>query len=257
MQIHKRIAISLIILATLCAAVFAHAGLSQLSPSGYVNDFAGIMNPAEKTKLEQLLTAYDRQTANELSVVTVNSLDGLPIEDYAVRLFEKWGIGKSDKDNGLLLLIAPNEKKARIEVGYGLEGAINDAMAGKILDNTVIPWFRKGDFSTGIINGVVESIRIINERENISFNPSAAANISTAGFREIKSGKGSIVGKIFKVLFLIFIIFIFIKNPFAGLILLSGMSGRGGGFRGGSFGGGGFSGFGGGLSGGGGASRGW
>lgn len=259
MNFRKRIAFSLTIFIFLCVSVIASAQPSSLQPTGYVNDFAGIIDSSTKNKLEQLLTAYEQQTTNEVSVVTVPSLDDVPIEDYAVQLFEKWGIGKKEKDNGLLLLVAPNERKARIEVGYGLEGAINDALAGKILDNTVIPWFRQNNYADGILNGTVESIRIINERYDINFDPAAAASIGGMRLRQVKQRKSSTIGKIFKVLALIFVVFLFIKNPWAGLFFLSAMSGgRGGGsFRGGGFGGGGFSSFGGGMSGGGGASRGW
>src|SRR2546430_4392626 len=91
------------------------------SPQGYVTDAAGVLDPSSKAQLESHLAEFERQTSNEIAVATVPSLEGETIETYAVELFKRWGVGKKGKDNGILLLVAPNDRKVRIEVGYGLE----------------------------------------------------------------------------------------------------------------------------------------
>ncbi len=123
-------------------------------PQGFVNDFADLLPDQLETELETELARFEQETTSEIAVVTIESLEGLTIEDYAVRLFESWGIGKKDKDNGVLFIVAKTEHKVRIEVGYGLEGIITDGRAGRILDEAVIPSLRQNDFATGIENGV-------------------------------------------------------------------------------------------------------
>lgn len=246
----------------LCAPAVSVSHDNHLTPVGFVNDFAGIIDSGTSTKLTQLLTVFEQSTGIEIAVVTISSLDNIPIEDYATHLFEDWGIGKKAKDNGLLIIVAPNEKKMRIEAGYGLEGAINDAVAGRIIRDTMIPWFKNGDFSTGILNGTIGSIDVLNDKYNLGFDPSKAIDVSSAGLKKVKDEKTSLLARIIKIIVVIFMILLFIKNPWLGIFFLMGTGGgRGGGFRGGGFGsgggGGGFGGFGGGMSGGGGASGSW
>ena len=121
---------------------------------GFVNDFAALLSAEGKAKLEAQLAKLENDTTAEVAVVTVKSLEGLAIEDYAVRLFEAWGIGKKGKDNGVLFIVAKEERKVRIEVGYGLEPVITDGRAGRILDNEVLPRFKNGDYEGGIVAGV-------------------------------------------------------------------------------------------------------
>jgi uncharacterized protein len=225
-----------------------------------VNDFAGIIDNTSKTQLTNIITQFDKTSKNELAVVTVPSLEGEPIENYAVALFKKWGIGKKNEDNGLLLLVAPNDKEVRIEVGYGLEPYINDAVAGRIIRDTMIPHFRNGHFGLGIVNGVVELTGIIAKKAGFEFDPIAAGSLDAGHIYHIDNApeqKESLFAKIFKIIIIVFFVLLFIKNPWAALFILSSFSGgnRGGSFRGGF--GGGFSGFGGGMSGGGGASGRW
>lgn len=255
----KRILIIFSILLIICFHISnLYSQVIDTKPTGFVNDYAGIIKPNAKTDLENILGNLEKASSIEIAVVTVSSLNGTPIEDYGVELFKKWGIGKKGKDNGLLILVAPKEKKIRFEVGYGLEGYMTDAMSGRIIRNTIIPWFKQGDFSTGILNGTVESINVLNEKMKLGFDVSKAANLSTYNLKTIPKTETSLFGKIFKFLVILFFIFVFIKNPFAGLFLLMGMGGSGrhrssGGFSGG----GGFGGFGGGMSGGGGATGSW
>jgi uncharacterized protein len=123
-------------------------------PDGYVNDYVGVFSKEEKANLEEEIAAYTASTTNELAVVVIPELNGETVEQYANELFMKWGIGKKDKDNGVLFLIAINDRKVRIEVGYGLEGDLPDSKAGSILRTSVTPNFKSGDYAGGIYAGV-------------------------------------------------------------------------------------------------------
>ncbi len=136
---------------------FVHAYVSPGRSTGFVNDFAGILSASEKSTLETRLSDYEKQTGNEISIVTVISLDGEIVDTYANKLFKEWGIGKKDKDNGLLILHAPNERKVWIEVGYGLEQYITDAKASSVYRNVLSPAFKRGDY----IQGYTEALNVI------------------------------------------------------------------------------------------------
>jgi uncharacterized protein len=139
------------VLAILPLAAFAYQ--SPGTPAGYVNDFANVLKGQERAALEQKLTEFERSSTNEIAVVIVASLDGDTIENYAVKLFEEWNIGKEDKDNGVLLLIAMEEHAIRIEVGYGLEGALTDVISSNIIRAKMIPAFQQQDYAGGINAG--------------------------------------------------------------------------------------------------------
>lgn len=121
----------------------------------WVTDVPRALDAATVAQLNAMITELQRTTGAEMAVVVVASLDGQSVEEYAEKLFKLWGIGKADKDNGLLLLWSTGDRKVRIEVGYGLEGMIPDGKAGAILDTYVIPKFKEGQFDAGIIAGVV------------------------------------------------------------------------------------------------------
>lgn len=123
-------------------------------PTGYVNDFASVLTEDDRTYLEDFLRAVERDTTAEVVVATVTSLDGLSIEAYANRLFMDWGIGKKAQDNGVLLLVAPADRRVRIEVGYGLEGRLNDGLAGEIIRTAIVPEFQQGNLRRGIGRGL-------------------------------------------------------------------------------------------------------
>ncbi len=229
-------------------AVFSDSDrlLQKLKPSGYVNDFTGVMRPADRTATEQLLTELEQKSGAEVVVVILDSLDGGQIDDVANRLFAHWGIGKKGHDNGVLLLGAMKERRGnrlRIEVGYGLEGVIPDGVAGRILDTFVVPEWNQRKYGISMGNGAAALAQEIATDRGITLSgvPKSVRHASR------KRG----VPFINLILLLLFIPFA-IRHPFLAMILLSG--GRGG-YRGGGFGGSGFGGFGGGLSGGGGASR--
>ncbi|MCA9376924.1 TPM domain-containing protein [Candidatus Nomurabacteria bacterium] len=136
-----------------------YAQLKFPEPTGFVNDYENIISNDEE--LEAKLNAYEKETTNEITVVTVPDFQGTTIEDYAVKLFEAWGIGKEDRDNGILILVSASERQSRIEIGYGLEGALTDAESGRIQDNAMIPSFKEDDYTTGINNGVDAVIEAI------------------------------------------------------------------------------------------------
>lgn len=127
------------------------------SPEGFVNDFAGLLNQEEKIAIETKLDSFEKESSNEIAIVTIASLEGDSIENFAVKLFEEWGIGKKDKDNGVLVLIAKEDRQMRIEVGYGLEGSLTDAQSYWIIKNVMTPAFVSDDFYSGI-DGAVDSI---------------------------------------------------------------------------------------------------
>jgi uncharacterized protein len=120
------------------------------SPVGYVNDFAGMLSGDFKEKLEKDLGDFEDETTAEIAVVTIETLGDYSIEEYSVRLFEQWQIGKKEKDNGLLLLISQEDRKMRIEVGYGLEPVVTDGRAGKIIREEMRPNFRNENYDRGV-----------------------------------------------------------------------------------------------------------
>ena len=152
----------------LTAWVFALQIAAFPRPDGYVNDFASILDEAAETYLESYLTTLERDTSAEVIVATVTSLDGMTIEEYANRLFADWGIGKRQKDNGVLLLVAPNDREVRIEVGYGLEGTIPDGLAGDIIRAQIMPQFKANNFPRGVGSGLDRIARIVRQDPSAS-----------------------------------------------------------------------------------------
>jgi uncharacterized protein len=140
---------------------FASAASALTFPqlTGRVVDDAGILDPAAKAAIERKLADFEAKTTGQLVVVTLKSLQGTSIEDYGYQLGRAWGIGQKEKNSGALLIVAPNERKVRIEVGYGLEGNLTDAVSKLIIENAILPRFRAGDFSGGITRGVDDIIQ--------------------------------------------------------------------------------------------------
>lgn len=124
------------------------------SPTGFVSDFADILTPDQEQSINTKLEEFEKATSNEIAVVTIESLEGDTIEGFAVDLFQDWGIGKAEKDNGVLLLVSEQDRKMRIEVGYGLEGDLTDAESYWIINDVLTPNFKQGDYFTGIDQGV-------------------------------------------------------------------------------------------------------
>jgi len=121
---------------------------------GRVTDKAGLYSREFKSQLEEKLAKIDAETRAEVAVLTINKLPDAYIEEYAVEVFEKWGIGKTKEDNGILLVIAKDDREVRIEVGYGLEGAITDGRAGEIIRNEIVPQFKLDNYELGTMAGV-------------------------------------------------------------------------------------------------------
>jgi len=230
------------------------------APTGYVNDFAGVLSPSTKYNLDNLCTQVDRQAHAQIAVVTIKTLDNdQSIEEFAVALEEKWKVGPKGTDRGVLMVVVMNPRKYRIEVGYGLEGILNDAKVGDI-GRSIVPALSQNDYNTAIPLGVQQLARIIATDAGVTLNMTqpvhqyhrqqqAPVQLS---FMELLLGGGVIL----------LILFFLVKTGNTGLIffllgnLMGGGFGGGRGRRGGGDGdgGGGFGGFGGGSSGGGGAS---
>ncbi|SMY34218.1 hypothetical protein PMAL9190_01557 [Photobacterium malacitanum] len=226
--------------------------------TGRVVDDAHMLNQAQTQQLDQILAAEEKSSSNQVVVVTIPSTNGIPIADYGYQLGRAWGIGQKQHDNGVLLIIAKNDKKMRIEVGYGLEGALPDAIAINIINHQIKPAFKAGKFATGIDNGVNAIIAAIHGE----YKPVATEDkppydfylfilfvviIQIIAFSRRRRNRSTYYGRDGDV---------FTSGGF-GSSNRGGSSGFGGGFGGnGGNSGGGFSGGGGGF-GGGGASGGW
>ncbi|OYZ36296.1 MAG: hypothetical protein B7Y31_10345, partial [Novosphingobium sp. 16-62-11] len=166
----------------------AHAAMPA-RPNGPVLDQANIIPDDQEAALTQRLSAYNAQTGRAIVVATVGSLDEQDVDTYANELFRAWGVGGQKTDQGLLFLIAPNERKVRIEVGYGLEEFMPDVLAGRILANEVTPRFKQGDYAGGITAGVEQILTQLNR------NPAdakAVAEAAAAANKGEKSG-GSVI----------------------------------------------------------------
>ena len=170
-MIRRRLALAALLL-TLCQGL---PGAAFPRPLGHVNDFAGVLTEDDRSYLENFLRTLERDTSAEVVVVIVTSLDGLPIEEYAVRLFADWGIGDAAKDNGVLLLVAPTERRVRIEVGYGLEGSLPDGLAGEIIRTAILPEFKRGNVRRGIGRGLDRIARVV-RGEAVAVSPAPSTD---------------------------------------------------------------------------------
>src|SRR6056297_1266251 len=119
-------------------------------PPRIVNDIAGVLNSNEEQQLEQKLVEFNRQTSTQIAVVTLNDMRGYAISDYAVRLAHHWGVGQQEKDNGILILVSPDNRDVFIATGYGVEGAVPDATAQQIVSNELVPNFEQGNYYKGL-----------------------------------------------------------------------------------------------------------
>jgi uncharacterized protein len=245
------------------AIVLAFAGVAFAAPTfpaltGRVVDDAHVLTPQVQAQLTQQLADLETRTSRQLVVVTLPSLQGYEIEDYGYQLGRAWGIGQKKLNNGALFIIAPSEHRVRIEVGYGLEPVLTDALSSVILNTTVLPKFKSGDMQGGIVAGTDAIVKQL-----LLDAPTAKAQVAAADQQQQQqasdddSGGGIDWGL---VAFIVIIIFVVFGRLFGGSvgsipwIILSGLLSSGGG--GGGGGGGGFSG-GGGSFGGGGASGSW
>jgi uncharacterized protein len=142
--------------------------------SGRVVDQAGILSPSTREGLTAMLAQFEQATGKQVVVVTLRSLQGYPIEDFGYQLGRQWGIGQKGKNTGVLLIVAPNDRKVRIEVGYGLEGTLTDAASRIIIEREILPNFRNGDFNGGVVAGTAAIVALLGG------NPSAAGALPNA-----------------------------------------------------------------------------
>jgi len=234
---------------------FAVAAVAQTFPAltGRIVDQANVISADARRTIEPKLVDLETKSGIQLVVATVNSLEGQEIEPYANALFRKWQLGEKTKNNGVLLLIAPKERRVRIEVGYGLEGTLTDALSKVIIVNAITPRFKAGDFSDGILRGVDDIITVLTtDASEWEKRPSLRLDNQPAS---------DPINWVIILIVIVVIILLFVSPGFRWVffnvvlnILLS--SGGSGSSSGGASGGGGFSG-GGGSSGGGGASGSW
>jgi uncharacterized protein len=253
MKLGARIALTTALAAWLVCFVHAEP-VSQLKPTDYVNDFAQVLDQNTIAQLDNVCQQIDQKAHAQIAVVTVKSLDGNDIDSYAVDLFKQWGIGSKSTDHGVLVLLATQDHRYRIEVGYGLEPILPDGKVGSF-GREAVPLLKQDDYNGAVSLLVMRVADVIAQDAGVQLT-GARPRAPTA---EPEQKKGlSVVG----IVFLIIIFLILVSTPFGRLMLFSMLlGGRGGGGYGGGGGfgggGGGFGGFGGGSSGGGGASGGW
>ena len=153
------------------AAVPSDALLARLKPQGRVSDFAEILSARARDALDGLLGGLERRTTAQVAIVTIQSLDGGQVDDFAHKLFQRWGVGQKGKNNGVLLLVAVRDRKARIEVGYGLEPVLPDVLAGRILREDLFPAFREERYADGLLGAARRIATIIEGGEPAAKQP--------------------------------------------------------------------------------------
>ena len=257
----------------LCLLFISLPGESYQIPShaGAVNDQANVISASLEPRLEQLSTILERETGFSMVFLTIPGLpEDVSIEEYAVKIYEKWGIGTKGKDHGVLIMAAIRDRKMRIEVGYGAEGYLPDAICKRIISQKMTPAFKAGNFDRGFAAAANEITSRVAQEFNIDVSALSQKMQRTYGGPSSRSrdygysgtGRLSPIKIIFGILLLLFLIGTPIGRHIFFFMLLSSLFRGGGSFRGGGFGGGfssggGFGGFGGGMSGDGGASGGW
>jgi uncharacterized protein len=246
-------------------APLSAAGVDLPEPRRYVEDLANVINPNEENALNGMLQELEQKTGAQYIVLTVQSTEGVPIEQFAIELAEKWKLGQKGKDNGMLFVIAVKDRRYRFEVGYGLEGFITDQYCGRVGRNVLVPYLKKGNFSQGIYQTNATIAQRIAEQAGVALTGAP----KTAPVRVAPTRRTSLpcCAYLPLILFLLFLFgaigrgfgwWFFLPFMFSGFGGYGGY-GRSGSYGGGSFGGG-FGGFGGGMGGGfggGGASGGW
>ncbi len=226
---------------------------SYPAPRGWVNDFAGVMDSHDVERLTAALSVFEQRTGIEVAVVTLSNVPEGDIERAAVDLFKEWGIGTRGQDNGVLLLCSVGDRRIRIEVGYGLEHVLTDARSGRLIDEVILPRFRAGDLSGGLVAGGLQLIELLRAPPAVTQPAPGSSPGEPAPLR--------IPGDWLVILLVAGVWIVILREIWrsraGGEVSDSWYGGWSGGDFGGGFGGGTSGGFGGGNSGGGGASRGW
>lgn len=219
----------------------------------YVQDYAQVLSAEDKSRLLSIGQELDNKTTAQLAVVTVKTLDGQPIEDYALAILREWGIGSKEKNNGALIVVAVQDRRSRIEVGYGLEGLLTDGLTGRIQDQAMIPYFRKGNYAAGIVNGYAVTASLIAKDAGVQLTAINSEQIAVPAKttnntdQEYPFWLKLLIGA--GIVLLLIIDNLFLGGVLTQMLFFMFLRGRGGG--------GGRGGFGGGSGGGGGSSRSW
>jgi len=251
--------VALLMILILLSLPFTVKGADFPQPRGAVNDFAGVLSPQYESAMASLAQEVLEKTGTSIVVATMTRLDGDSPADYANRLYEAWGIGKKGTDKGVLIFLAKEERRIRIETGYGVEGILPDGLVGGILDESVVPFLKENKYNDGLAAALVRVSQVIADDAGVTLT----GRSSTAPARRPVQEKPEF--NLFSFILLLIVLSMLFGTrrgrsmlPFLFLLLMMGGGGRGG-FGGGGFGGfgGGFGGFGGGMSGGGGAGRGF
>lgn len=250
----KKTLVKILLVVVSCFVIQAFAFEVPAKPANYVNDYAHILSTNTEQELNSKLANFEAKTTDQIVVVTVPDLGGLPVEDYSIKLADRWKIGTKQNNNGVILLISVAEHKIRIEVGYGLEGALPDAIAFQIIQNEITPAFKTNQFDLGVTRGVDAIMRATQNEYKATSHDDNAPNffvwifiIFFVGFfllkiiAALRAGILYATGQSARI-----------HTPFWDAVSSSGKGGGSGGRSGGGFGGGGGGGFGGG-----GASGGW
>jgi uncharacterized protein len=257
----RRFAVLILIIAAIGCVCAGAESVSQLPiPISYVQDFAGVIDAGSKQQMEQLSREVYQQAHATIVIVTIHSLDGESIEQFSTDLEDKWKVGPKGTDRGVLMILSINDRKRRIEVGYGLEGILNDAKVGDI-GRTMVPWLQRGEYGQGLLEGQQKIANVVAADANVTLAPMEQPIRQPEPQRGRKDWLGIVV-------FFIIIFFIFRGGRRGGggwlpWFILGNMmgggrgGGSGGGWGGGGGGGGNFGGGFGGGSGGGGASGDW
>lgn len=286
LRLKSLLLVLMLLIFTICPA----AALEVPKLQGRVNDLAGLISRGTEAELERRMAELESSDSTQLVILTITSLEGEVLEEYSIKVAEEWGIGQKGYDNGALLLVSKNDRAVRLEVGYGLEGSLTDLLAGRIIDNEILPNFSAGRFDAGFLKGIEAVTAAVKGEYKTEAKPSSRAGsvrsgrslmpffiifIVVAMLGSKKRIFGGLAGAVLIPVIGVFVLslglqmlFFLIPLGFIGGLILPGFyflpgigMGRrshyhgGGGFSGGSFGGG-FSGGGGGF-GGGGASGGW
>ena len=184
----KKLSVSVLLVAILAIVCVARcAEIPYLT--GRVNDNAQILSENARQLLSEKLKEHEDRTSNQVVVLTITSLQGENIEEYSNKVFDEWKLGQEDKDNGILIVVAPDERRMRIEVGYGLEPRITDLLAGRIIREVMTPRFREGDYDGGITEGTLASISLLEGQElpeAAEFNEESDSS-SLSGFSDLES----------------------------------------------------------------------
>jgi uncharacterized protein len=167
-----------LLLATGVLSILASVAAAQTfpKPGGRVNDFANVIDPATEAEIDRRLDQLEQQTSSEIAVATIQSLGGVASTEYANRLFKEWGVGQEKRDNGVLVVIAIEDRDMAIEVGYGLEGVLPDGLAGQVIREDFTPRFRENDYSGGIRSGVMRLADIVEKQQVLTPEELAAFN---------------------------------------------------------------------------------